>query len=95
MNRVPASLKRQEGLSPWKCRRAAVGVARSAYEYVLKWSKTYTGGGSQPVLHHQAVGYSMPIEFKKSMEGVGALVSVDESRPASSPLTAGTHKRKK
>jgi alkylation response protein AidB-like acyl-CoA dehydrogenase len=36
---------------------AAVGVARSAYEYVLKWAKTYTAGGDQPILHHQAVGY--------------------------------------
>jgi nitroalkane oxidase len=36
---------------------AAVGVARSAYEYVLKWSKTYTAGGDLPILHHQAVGY--------------------------------------
>jgi alkylation response protein AidB-like acyl-CoA dehydrogenase len=36
---------------------AAVGVARSAYEYVLKWSKTYTAGGNVPILHHQAVGY--------------------------------------
>ena len=25
---------------------AAVGVARSAYEYVLKWAKTYTAGGN-------------------------------------------------
>jgi alkylation response protein AidB-like acyl-CoA dehydrogenase len=36
---------------------AAVGVARSAYEYVLAWAKTYTGGGELPILHHQAVGY--------------------------------------
>jgi alkylation response protein AidB-like acyl-CoA dehydrogenase len=36
---------------------AAVGVARSAYEYVLRWAKTYTAGGGQPILHHQAVGY--------------------------------------
>jgi alkylation response protein AidB-like acyl-CoA dehydrogenase len=36
---------------------AAVGVARSAYEYVLKWAKTNTGGGDVPILHHQAVGY--------------------------------------
>jgi nitroalkane oxidase len=36
---------------------AAVGVARSAYEYVLKWAKKYTGGGNLPILHHQAVGY--------------------------------------
>jgi alkylation response protein AidB-like acyl-CoA dehydrogenase len=36
---------------------AAVGVARSAYEYVLAWSKTYTAGGDLPILHHQAVGY--------------------------------------
>jgi nitroalkane oxidase len=38
---------------------AAVGVARSAYEYVLKWSKTYTGGGDRQILHHQGVGYLM------------------------------------
>ena len=36
---------------------AAVGVARSAYEYVPKWAKTYTAGGSAPIIHHQAVGY--------------------------------------
>lgn len=36
---------------------AAVGVARSAYEYVLKWSKTYTAGGERPIINHQAVGY--------------------------------------
>jgi alkylation response protein AidB-like acyl-CoA dehydrogenase len=36
---------------------AAVGVARSAYEYVLRWAKTYTAGGNLPILHHQAVGY--------------------------------------
>lgn len=36
---------------------AAVGVARSAYEYVLAWAKTYTAGGSLPIMHHQAVGY--------------------------------------
>ena len=38
---------------------AAVGVARSAYEYVLKWAKTYTGGGSLPIINHQAVGYML------------------------------------
>jgi len=32
-------------------------VARSAYEYVLQWSKTYTAGGNAPIIHHQAVGY--------------------------------------
>jgi alkylation response protein AidB-like acyl-CoA dehydrogenase len=36
---------------------AAVGVARSAYEYVLRWSKTYTAGGDRPIITHQAVGY--------------------------------------
>jgi nitroalkane oxidase len=36
---------------------AAVGVARSAYEYVLAWTRTYTAGGTLPILHHQAVGY--------------------------------------
>jgi nitroalkane oxidase len=36
---------------------AAVGVARAAYEYVLRWAKTNTGGGAQPIIHHQAVGY--------------------------------------
>ena len=36
---------------------AAVGVARAAYEYILAWAKTYTGGGHKPIIHHQAVGY--------------------------------------
>jgi nitroalkane oxidase len=36
---------------------AAVGVARSAYEYVLQWAKQYSAGGNLPILHHQAVGY--------------------------------------
>ncbi|MCV7358690.1 acyl-CoA dehydrogenase family protein [Mycolicibacterium fluoranthenivorans] len=35
---------------------AAVGVARCAYDFALKWAKTYTGGGSAPIIHHQAVG---------------------------------------
>ncbi|MBS1691674.1 MAG: acyl-CoA/acyl-ACP dehydrogenase [Actinobacteria bacterium] len=35
---------------------AAVGVARGAYEFTLKWAKTYTGGGSAPIINHQAVG---------------------------------------
>jgi nitroalkane oxidase len=38
---------------------AAVGVARSAYEYILKWAKTYTAGGSKPIFGHQAVGYAL------------------------------------
>jgi alkylation response protein AidB-like acyl-CoA dehydrogenase len=36
---------------------AAVGVARSAYEYTLEWAKTYTAGGDKPIIMHQAVGY--------------------------------------
>ena len=36
---------------------AAVAVARTAYEYALDWAKTYTAGGSAPIIHHQAVGY--------------------------------------
>ena len=35
---------------------AAVGVARAAYEFALKWARTYTGGGSTPIIDHQAVG---------------------------------------
>lgn len=35
---------------------AAVGVARGAYEVALKWARTYTGGGSSPIIGHQAVG---------------------------------------
>jgi alkylation response protein AidB-like acyl-CoA dehydrogenase len=38
---------------------AAVGVARSAYEYALRWAKTYTGGGDRPIICHQAVGYTL------------------------------------
>jgi nitroalkane oxidase len=36
---------------------AAVGVARAAYEFALKWAKTFTGGGVAPIINHQAVGY--------------------------------------
>jgi nitroalkane oxidase len=36
---------------------AAVGVARAAYEFALKWAKTFTGGGMGPIINHQAVGY--------------------------------------
>ena len=36
---------------------AAVGVARSAYEAALEWSKTYTAGGSSPIINYQNVGY--------------------------------------
>jgi nitroalkane oxidase len=36
---------------------AAVAVARTAYEFALDWAKTYTAGGSAPIIHHQAVGY--------------------------------------
>ncbi|MGH6825420.1 acyl-CoA dehydrogenase family protein [Methyloceanibacter sp.] len=38
---------------------ASVGVARSAYEYVLDWAKTYTAGGDKPIINHQAVGYAL------------------------------------
>jgi alkylation response protein AidB-like acyl-CoA dehydrogenase len=35
---------------------AAVGVARGAYEFALDWAKTFTGGGSAPIINYQAVG---------------------------------------
>ena len=38
---------------------AAVAVARAAYEYTLEWSKTYTAGGDQPIIYHQAPGYML------------------------------------
>lgn len=38
---------------------ASVGVARSAYEYVLKWAKTYTAGSNKPIMQYQAVGYKL------------------------------------
>jgi alkylation response protein AidB-like acyl-CoA dehydrogenase len=38
---------------------AAVGVARSAYEYVLKWAKPYSAGSDKPIIHYQAVGYAL------------------------------------
>lgn len=38
---------------------AAVATARAAYEYVLEWARTYTAGGSQPIIHHQNVGYML------------------------------------
>ncbi|MEW5979024.1 MAG: acyl-CoA dehydrogenase family protein [Acidobacteriota bacterium] len=38
---------------------AATAVCRSAYEYALNWAKTYTAGGDQPIIFHQAVGYML------------------------------------
>jgi alkylation response protein AidB-like acyl-CoA dehydrogenase len=38
---------------------AAVATARSAYEHTLEWCKTYTAGGSDPIIYHQAVGYQL------------------------------------
>ena len=38
---------------------AAVATARAAYEYTLHWCKTYTGGGTDPIIHHQNVGYML------------------------------------
>lgn len=38
---------------------ASVGVARSAYEYALDWARKYTGGGERPIIHHQAVAYTL------------------------------------
>ena len=38
---------------------AAVGTARAAYEYTLDWCKTYTGGGLDPIINHQNVGYML------------------------------------
>lgn len=38
---------------------ASVGVARSAYEYALSWSKKYTGGGDRPIINHQIVAYTL------------------------------------
>jgi alkylation response protein AidB-like acyl-CoA dehydrogenase len=35
---------------------AAVGVARAAYEFALNWSKTFTGGGTKPIINYQGVG---------------------------------------
>ncbi|NMO94095.1 acyl-CoA dehydrogenase family protein [Actinomycetospora sp. TBRC 11914] len=36
---------------------AAVAVARGAYEFALKWARTFTGAGSGPIIAHQAVGH--------------------------------------
>jgi len=38
---------------------AAVAVARAAYEYTLRWAKTYTAGGDQPIIYHQVPGYML------------------------------------
>ncbi|MCO6438666.1 MAG: acyl-CoA/acyl-ACP dehydrogenase [Phycisphaerae bacterium] len=38
---------------------AAVGVMRAAFQYVLEWSRNYTGGGTHPIIHHQNVGYML------------------------------------
>lgn len=38
---------------------AAVGTARAAYEYALEWSRTFTAGGTDPIVHHQNAGYML------------------------------------
>ncbi len=38
---------------------AAVATARAAYEHTLNWCKTYTAGGREPIIYHQAVGYAL------------------------------------
>ena len=48
---------------------AAVGVARGAYEFALKWAKTFTGGGVAPIINHQAVGYLLA-EIAAKIEAV-------------------------
>ena len=35
------------------------GVARSAYEYILKWAKSTSHGSDRPIMHYQAVGYKL------------------------------------
>lgn len=35
---------------------ASVGVARAAYEFTLEWAKTYTGGGTAPIISSPVVG---------------------------------------
>jgi len=35
---------------------ASVGVARGAYEFTLGWARTYTGGGSSPIIKNPVVG---------------------------------------
>lgn len=51
---------------------AAVGVARSAYEYTLKWCKTFTAGGEVPIINHQAPGY-MLVDAAMRIEACRAL----------------------
>ncbi len=53
---------------------AAVGVARSAYEYVLKWAKTNSHGSDKPIIHYQAVGYklaSIAMRIEASVPSLG------------------------
>jgi nitroalkane oxidase len=38
---------------------AAVGIARSAYEWALEFAKSYRAGGNVPIIEHQAVGYAL------------------------------------
>lgn len=38
---------------------AAVGVARSALEWTMDWSKTYTAAGDKAIINYQAVGYML------------------------------------
>lgn len=46
---------------------AAVGVMRTAFEFALDWSKTFTAGGAAPIINHQNVGY-MLVNMKMRIE---------------------------
>lgn len=38
---------------------AAVGTARAAYEHTLHWARTFTAGGTDPIISHQVPGYML------------------------------------
>jgi len=46
---------------------AAVGVARAAYDFTLQWARTYTAGGTSPILYSPVVG-SMIVEIASKIE---------------------------
>jgi alkylation response protein AidB-like acyl-CoA dehydrogenase len=50
---------------------AAVGVARAAYDFALQWARTYTGGGTSPILYSPVVG-AMLVQIASKIEAARA-----------------------
>ena len=64
-------------------------MARAAYEFALKWAKTFTGGGMAPIINHQAVGYLLA-DVAAQIEAAPVHVLEGRALHGHATTTAGT-----